>query len=196
MLNSFPLKDHDVPVVNRRNVQWLLFVKLLSTRLVIVSLDATLWPAKAALLSSALQILGTVVSMSSANVGHIQLPVGHQAMKPETTIKHGRQLEDALLNMKLDMTNPVTLIFKKDEARGSDKRRLVQRSFAAISSHFKGSDGCIWLKSNAIQSGYIDNLPLIKVTEMIGYDEIAKPSPGARVEQSLAKMKQLFFVVL
>lgn len=41
----------------------------------------------------------------------------------------------------------------------------------------------VWNSSGVIQLGRIPNLQLIKVTEMIGYDETSKPTPGARVEQ-------------
>ena len=151
-----------------------------------VGFDVTLWPSKAQLTNSALTVLGTVVSMSANNVAHVQLPVCHAATKPEVVLKHSRSVEDALLSAKMDLTNSIILVFKKDDARQQGRRKSVQQCYAAMSAHFKGSDSCPWGKSAAIQAGYVDNLPLIKVTEMIGYDEISKPSPGARVEQFLS----------
>lgn len=154
-------------------------------RFTLVLFDATLWPSKAALKDSALQVLGTVVAMSGNNMAHVQMPIPHAATTPQAVMNHSRSLEDSLIQAKLDLGQPITLIYRKDDSRQSDKRRSTQQCWAALASHCKAAGNSVWMKSNAVQSGYIDGLPLVKVVDMMGQDENSRLSPGLRVEQML-----------
>lgn len=98
-------------------------------------------------------------------------------------IKHRRKVEDSLLKSDLDFTQSLTLMFSKDESRqGMDKRPLTQSCVIAFSGK-----ACRWLESEAIQSAVIASLPLLKVSEMVGYDPDSgtRPSVAARLEQLL-----------
>ena len=156
----------------------------LLARYILVSLDATLWPSNSTWLHQAVQLAANVLHMSANNIGHLQLPMAHQATDNETVMKHCRIVEDKVVFHQLDM-NAMTLLFKKDEsARSNDKRKTTQLCKTLSSKHFKSSDG-VWATSKACESGYIGNLPLVRVADMLGYDETNKPNPGARVEQTL-----------
>lgn len=148
-----------------------------------VSLDATLWPANAKMLSEAVKTLSNVLHMSSANLAHVQLPVHHAATSHSAIMNHARRLEDMLLNQQLDLQCGVTLLFCKDDSARSDKRKVTQQCHAVSTKQFRSDS--VWNNSTVVQNGYIPNLQLIKVTEMVGYDEFSKPTPGARVEQRL-----------
>ena len=92
--------------------------------------------------------------MSANNIGHLQLPMAHQATDNETVMKHCRIVEDKVVFHQLDM-NAMTLLFKKDEsARSNDKRKTTQLCKTLSSKHFKSSDG-VWATSKACESGYI-----------------------------------------
>ena len=43
----------------------------------------------------------------------------------------------------------------------------------------------LWSMSEAVASGVVDNLPLIKVADMMGYDAETRPGAAARAEQQL-----------
>lgn len=152
--------------------------------------DATLWPSKAVLKDSALHVLATVVSMNGNNMAHVQMPLPHASTTPQAVMNHSRSLEDSLLQAKLDMGQPVTLLFRKDDSRLSDKRRSTQLCYAVLATHSKVVGTSPWLKSNAVQMGYIDSLPLVKVGDMMGQDENTRLSPGLRVEQMLVSKAQ------
>ena len=98
-------------------------------------------------------------------------------------IKHARRLEDALLKTDLDITQKVTLLFSKDANRpGTDKRPLTQSCVSPVATKV-----CKWQESEAHQSGILQGLPLVKVSDMEGYDPENGQRPGAaaRLEQNL-----------
>jgi len=134
--------------------------------------------------------LQNVVSISNLNIGHVQFPLFHPATSMNTVVKNTHRLQLALLNGDLDMTSTVTLIFAKEGSRqGSDKRPLTQNC-AAIST----GKACRWQESEALQNSVLGPLPLLKVSEMQGYDPESGTRPGAaaRLEQMLALNFRLF----
>ena len=101
---------------------------------VLVGVDATVWPAKSDYLKSALDQLCTILNMSNHNLGHIQCPVVQAQTAVQTVLKHRRLLEDNLLNRHLGLSRAVTLVFKKDAYRGTDKRQKTQACYGVLSS--------------------------------------------------------------
>ncbi|CAK9102225.1 unnamed protein product [Durusdinium trenchii] len=137
------------------------------TRYVLCSVDATVWPSSTQYLLDCLALVQNVCSLGTANVSHIQMPMFHQATTMNALIKHRRKVEDSLLKSDLDFTQSLTLMFSKDESRqGMDKRPLTQSCVIAFSGK-----ACRWLESEAIQSAVIASLPLLKVSEMVGFAE-------------------------
>ena len=131
----------------------------------------------------AVNMLNTIVSMGSGNVGLIQLPIAHSAIKLETVVTYTRKIEDPLLKAKLDFTTRPTLTYSRESVRaGSDKRATTQSSLMVVSDRATNK----WLDSECGQSGVLGPLPVCPVSEMIGYDPENRPSPGQRAAQSLA----------
>ncbi|CAK9079952.1 FO synthase subunit 1, partial [Durusdinium trenchii] len=153
--------------------------------LAIVGLDTTLWPSNVKLLNDAVKITSNVLHMSAGNCAHIQLPLCHAATTHATTLKHIRNLQDLLLNAQLDISSEVALIFTKDDAARSDRRKTMQQRYCATTKQFRSESA--WNNSKAVQVSHIPGLQLIKVTDMLGYDDVTKPTPGARVEQTLSQ---------
>jgi len=107
----------------------------------------------------------------------------HSSTTMQAIIKHRRKLEDAMLATNSEIRHGVTLMFAKDSTRsGSDRRPATQNVLTLFSDK-----SCKWNESEALQSGCIGPLPLIRVSDMQGYDQEtgARPSAGARLEQML-----------
>ena len=97
--------------------------------------------------------------------------------------KHSRRVEDVLWKANLDIAQRVTLLFSKESSRqGSDKRPLTQTCISPFASK-----NCKWQDSEAHQTGVLGPLPILRVSEMVGYDPDSGMRPGAaaRMEQTL-----------
>lgn len=140
-----------------------------------------MWPSKAEHATEALNVLCNVCSLGQNNIGHIQLPQIHSQTSLSAVCKNRTRIQDALLNAKMDFSQPLTLCFSKETVRcGSDKRAATQSCFVAT-----GGKTCKWASSEMLQAGVLNNLPLIKVSEMEGYDQDTRPNAGQRTEQNL-----------
>lgn len=141
--------------------------------------DGTVLPANASVVQNALNTLATVLSLSVNNTGHVQLPVPHTNTTASALLKHRRTIEDGLMAADVDVTQTVALQFSlPPDARSSDRRTSIQTCiFAAPASATKQS---AWTPPSLIGP-----LPLIKSSDMIGYDADARPGPSARTEQNL-----------
>lgn len=186
-----------VELVHAGGLQWLWLVVIsvacsifpLQTRYVVCSVGATVWPSSTQYMVDCLTLLQNVCSLSPCNVGHVQTPVFHSATSMQAHMKHSRKVEDILWKANLDISQRVTLLFSKETTRqGSDKRALTQ----ACISPFAGKN-CKWQESEAHLSGVVGPLPLLKVSEMVGYDSDTGMRPGAasRVEQMLGQCLKL-----
>ena len=154
-------------------------------RFVIASMDMTLWPANSPYVTAALDHLATVLNMSSNNVGHVQCPVVQAQTTVQAALKHKRSLEDHLMSRHLDLSRSLTLVYKKQEtSQRNDRRQMTQAAYIVTSEHTKSG---AWQQSEALQTGVISDLPLIKVVDMRGYDPDNKPGPAARTEQILPR---------
>ena len=162
--------------------EWL--VEPEKSRYVIVCCDFTIMPANSLYVQEAISVLAALLANSSSNVGHVQLPQQHKALQSVTLVKHRRTLEDLLLKAKVSLDKPVVLLYERPPTGNtSDQRPLTQHCVAATMASFGATP---WTsKSRAVQDGRLGPFALLKVSDFVGYDEVSKPSPSSRVEQSL-----------
>ncbi len=59
-------------------------------------------------------------------------------------------------------------------------RQLSQRVLGVTHSNFESG---VHRQSTAITAGYVGPLPLIKMSDMVGFDDMSKPGPSQRTEQ-------------
>ena len=154
----------------------------------IPAVDATVWPNDGLL--EQVGMLNTICSMSSNNIGHIQLPLSQAQTTMSAVVKHKRKIEDALLKADVDFSHEITLGFSKETVRaGSDKRPVTQKCLIIMVG--KGNR---WMDSECITTGILGPLTVCNVSDMQGYDAESRPSPSARVEQTLSLNLLDFFV--
>lgn len=146
-------------------------------------LDCTVWPANMSYLNSAIQTFNAIVTMSPQNAGLVYLPVAHAATSQEAVLKHRHKLELCLAKAGLYILNVITLQFLKQGSSLQDRRKNTQQALFVVTSDHK-DDGA-WTKSHAWDRQTIAAVPLVRVSEMIGYDAESKPGAAARVEQML-----------
>ncbi|CAK9054749.1 FO synthase subunit 1 [Durusdinium trenchii] len=53
----------------------------------------------------------------------------------------------------------------------------------AVAVFHANFDNCAWMDSSAVKEGRLGPIPLIRVADFIGYDDVKRPSASARVEQ-------------
>ena len=99
--------------------------------------DFTVYPSNAKMVSRVLEQLCTVLNMSAEHMGHVQCPQNSAQTQPTVALKHRRSLEDGMISRTLDLSRNVTLLFRKDGARTSDKRPGTQACYAVFSAHKK-----------------------------------------------------------
>ena len=123
-------------------------------RLVLCSMDATVWPSSTQYMMDCLGLMQNVCSLGPGNMAHIQQPLFHQATTMSALVKHRRRLEDFLLRSDLDISNTVTLTFSKDASMSSDKRAMTQPCYCVMSSK-----NCRWLESEPLSTSVLGPLP-------------------------------------
>ena len=158
-------------------------------RLVLCSVDATVWPSSTQYMMDCLGLMQNVCSLGPGNMAHIQQPLFHQATTMSALVKHRRRLEDFLLKSDLDISNNLTLTFSKDASMSSDKRAMTQPCYCVISSK-----NCRWLESEPLSTSVLGPLPRLRVSDMQGYDPETGSRPGAaaRIEQNLVQFGVFF----
>ena len=128
-------------------------------------------------------MLAALLATSSGNLGHVQLPLSNKSMQPTTAVKHRRLIEDLLMKASVSVDQAVCLLFEKGEnTSAADKRPLIQNCLAVQYSSFSSS---AWSTSAPVSTGRLGPCTLVRVADMLGFDESTRPSPGARVEQQL-----------
>ncbi|CAK9091359.1 FO synthase subunit 1 [Durusdinium trenchii] len=147
---------------------------------IICTVDTTVFPANASYIAAALKNFCTFLSMGSTTVGFVLFPVYQSQTSEQALVKHRHQLELALLKGGLSVINSVQVLYTKPESGASDKRALAQPAMATFHSHF--SDHA-FLKSKPVRTGTLGPVPLIKFSELLGFDDVSKPGASARVEQ-------------
>ena len=148
-----------------------------------MGVDTTLWPSNSAYLTACVNLASGIVNMSQDSLCHVQLPQLQSSTTGPTVIKHRRTLEDMFTTQKLDVTTPVLLRFEKTESQKNDSRKSAQQCIAASSTNYKVNG---FADTDAVKSSTIGPAPLIKTSQMLGYDpEDGSMSAGLRTEQKL-----------
>ena len=141
-------------------------------------MDATVFQAHSSLLKASMSALSTICNLKPQNIGHLQLPVPHSNTTPPALTKHRRILEDHFNGAKLDTSHIVGVyVTRPADAPTSDKRQGIHPAIALCSDP-KCSP---WTPPDMIGP-----IPLVRVSEMVGYDPDSRPGATARVEQSLS----------
>jgi hypothetical protein len=159
-------------------------------RLVLASVDCVVWPSNAAYLNGVVKSMQSLLAMSPLHGGHLQMPVHHGQTVATALLKHTRHLQDSCLTAGLDITNQVSIYFDQNsQQHQGDKRRLMHPChFLSSTSH----ENCFWMDSAPVQTGIIGPCRLIRVQDMIGYDQDTRPGAAARLEQMLARVLTRF----
>ena len=142
-----------------------------------MTLDATVYPADAAYFHSALQILSTVCHFGPHCIAHVQFPVPQSNTTTQALLNHHRTIEDTLHSKGVDINHKMSLHFQKPaDSTAQDKRKIMQSCMAC----FSDAERLMWDPPTVISQ-----LPLIKISDMRGYDAETRPGPSARAEQRL-----------
>lgn len=153
-------------------------------------LDLTVYPANACYVKKSFEILASVCAMSSSSCGFILMPVHQKQTTEAAVLKHRKHIEESLLKHKLSIANEIVLLFSKPDSNRNDGRCMSQMCLLAVFSNYK--DSCPWQDSAAVAQSRIGPAPLVRIADMLGFDEASKPSASARVEQKL-DMLSFFF---
>lgn len=156
-------------------------VEQLCTRYCIACLDMTVYPAFAAYVKKAFEILGSVTAMSPDNCGFVLLPVYQKQTTDVARIKHRRTIEDYLIKGNMSYGQEVAVLYNKPDSPARDGRPMSQVCVMSLHNSYTESS---WNDSDAMTSGRVGPFPLIKVGDMLGFDEATRPSASARVEQN------------
>lgn len=159
-------------------------------RYTVASLDMTVYPADANLVKNAFQVLGNVAAMSPNNLGFIMLPVYQKQTTDVARIEHRRTIEDFVMKHSLSFGQEVAILYSRPETSVRDGRGLSQVALLVLSNSYPQSP---WSESDAFQTARVGPFPLIRVADMLGYDETTRPSASARVEQNFGCREDRFF---
>lgn len=154
----------------------------LGPRFGIVGFDTTLWPANSNVVSGAETAMAHVLSMSANNVGWVQYPQMQSQTTENALLKHKHLLEKNILKQRLTCHHTVQILYSKPDSSAADKRPLSQPALAVFHSTFQDP---AFLNSAGIREGKIGPCPLLRVADFLGFDDDARPSPSARIEQRL-----------
>ena len=149
-----------------------------------------MWPANSAYLNEAVNHLSTILAMSPTHCGLVQYPVYQSQTNQATLVKHRHALDLLLLNAGLTVYHHIQLCYEKPDSSARDNRSLSQLAAAVFHANF---DNCAWMDSSAVKEGRLGPIPLIRVADFIGYDDVKRPSASARVEQLLGYYSRVKF---
>ena len=156
-------------------------------------MDLSYWPNDATYLSGCLQAFNGILQMSPAHsAGFMSFPLAHAQTHPLIVLKKKRRLEDACVEAQLDIWTQVVIMCNKDSgASSSDKRANLQNALLLTSLACQNDNP--WCHGDVFRSQTLQNIPLIKVSDMVGYDSESRPSPSARVDQTLGLSQHHYF---
>ena len=110
----------------------------------------------------------------------------HHSTRQRRCMRWSSMLDD----LKMPSSRPTSTLLRRSHCffprmpadRGTDKRPLTQSCVSPFATKV-----CKWQESEAHQSGILQGLPLVKVSDMEGYDPENGQRPGAaaRLEQNL-----------
>ena len=136
-------------------------------RYMLCLLDFTVMPNSAKQVNTAVNVLSTILGMSSANLGHVQLPAFQKQTKQATVVTHRRNIEEMMLKQGLSVASQIVLLFDKSECLNSDSRASHQVCIAAHHKSFTSA----FQSCEAVQLGRVESLPLMPVSEFYDYDD-------------------------
>jgi len=154
-----------------------------AVRFVLAALDCCVWPSAAAYVTNCIDTFCHVLAMSPNNVGHCQTPVHQTQTKVEAWVKHKRILEDALHKANMDITTVISLSFDKSNMHANDKRAPQHPCLFVTSEAHQQAN--FWSNCAAVGNGGVGPVPIIRVSDMIGFDPDNRFGPAARTEQIL-----------
>lgn len=144
----------------------------------------TLYPALASYVKNSFHILGSVAAMSPAHCAFIMLPVDQKQTTDQARVKHRRLIEDFLFKSNMSYGQELAVLYTKPESGPRDGRPMSQVSLLSFHNSYLYSDNP-WVEGDAMVHGRVGPVPLIKISDMLGYDGASRPSASARVEQIL-----------
>lgn len=100
-------------------------------------------------------------------------------------MKHQHILDNSLLKNSLNFGFNVGLVFTKPESTSRDARVPTQPIRACTHSNFNNDTP--FAESNAVKTGLVGPLPLIKIADLMGFDDATRPGPSQRTEQQLTE---------
>lgn len=156
-----------------------------TVRLVLALMDCTAWPNDSAYLQGCLQAFNGILSMGPTNsCGLVLSPLEHAQTTDKTILKNRRKLEDFFVASQLDAMRQAAIQYAKAAgAFSSDRRKELQMTWFVTTETCQ--DENVWTGSQVFKSQMFKEIPLIRVADMLGYDETVRPSPVARIEQTL-----------
>lgn len=165
------------------NSQLVATIIVVGYRYCVGAMDMTLYPPGAAYVKSAFHVLASVTAMSPQHCGFIMLPVLQKQTTDIARIKHRRTIEDHLVKGNMSIGQETTVFYVKPDAGPRDGRPLAH--VCLMTTHNSYSD-TPWMEADPVTAGRVGPFPLIRISDMLGYDEATRPSASARVEQRLS----------
>lgn len=152
-------------------------------RYVICAIDCTVWPADANYLAEAFRTFSSILSMSSEHTGWVQYPLLTSQTNKSAVIKRRHLLDnyvEAQPHSAPRSANPLRESVKFLSRRS--QRALSQPAVAVFRGNFEASN---FLVSAAVRLGKVGPCELVRIADMIGFDDSRRPGASARVEQTL-----------
>lgn len=125
----------------------------------------------------------SVLSMSASHMGFVQQPILQTQTTQSAMIKHRHALDLAMLKSTLTLKDPVQILYVKPDSTGRDTRPYCQPAQATFHANFNNPPLAV---SEAVVRGRLGPCPLLRISDLQGYDEDSKPGASARAEQMLA----------
>ena len=144
-------------------------------------MDFSVWPANYTFLKKAMEVFKAVMALNFSVAGWVTLPLPQAQTTTNALMKHRRMIEDELHGAKLDVTHQVTVTYSKEGSLASDKRQVSQ--LVLFVTPVGANQENAWLEGTVYKNQILGPLPLIPVSQMIGYDTENRPGAAARVEQ-------------
>lgn len=127
--------------------------------------------------------MSQVLTMSSTYFGWVQCPVLQSQTTLPALVKHQHILDNSLLKNSLNFGSNIGLVFTKPESTARDSRNPTQQIRGCTHSNFNNETP--FSESAAVKTGLVGPLPLIKIADLIGFDDATRPGPSQRTEQQL-----------
>ena len=130
-----------------------------------------------------MKTMSTVLAMGSSNIGFVQYPVYQSQTNPMALAKHSHTLDNLIVQYKMTVYHPIQILCSKPDSTAGDARSLSQTAKGVFHSNYDGA--CAFMESDVVKAGKLGACPLIRISQLLGYDECRRPGASARVEQPL-----------